>query len=150
MSDGISLKDLQAILAAQAEQNAQANAQMLKDVIAEMKKPNVIEQKQLDDLAAKVRSDNENRKSLSGSVKAMIMGKRATQQICSHKHPDGNTHCVYIQEARGSGYILCQKNQCILRPGVAPANYGGNDIYDTKLFNDTLQTLQASQGDIVS
>jgi hypothetical protein len=145
MSDGISMNDLKAILAEQSRQNAE----QLKEIIEAIRKPTVIEQEQLDKLAEKIRSDNENRKSLAGAVKGQIEGKQRLQHWCSHEHPNGNTHCVYIQEPRGNGYLLCQKNQCIIRPGIKPENYKGNDLFDTVLFNKIFQQMQSMMGDII-
>ena len=137
----VSMSELREILAAQAKQNAEA----LKTVIEELKKPTAIEQKQLDAEAKKLMEANEERKSNSGAILQQIENKRQMQRICTHKHRDGNSHCVYVMEQRGPGYILCQKNQCIIRAGNPPTNYKGNDIYSTDLFNRLFQELPSNE-----
>ena len=88
-------------------------------------------------------------------MKAKRDSDRASKRTCRHQHPKGDTHCVWIQERSGPGYILCQMNQCIIRPEPAPkvshgrgpdgkeiwVDYDGDDIYDTNEFNRLWQTL---------
>lgn len=137
----VSMSELREILAQQSKENAAA----LKTVIEELKKPTAIEQKQLDAEAKKLLDANEERKANSGAILQQIENKRQLQRICTHKHRDGNSHCVYIMEQRGPGYILCQKNQCIIRAGNTPTNYKGNDIYSTELFNRLFQELPSNE-----
>ena len=103
------------------------------------RKPNVLEQQTLDVQAATLAARQKERVTNSENILADIERKRWTQQTCSHEHSDGNTHCVYIQEQKGPGYILCQLNQCIIRSGTAAPNYKGTVIYDTNLFNKLFQ-----------
>jgi hypothetical protein len=138
---GISKQDLKDILAAVAVQNSE----MLKDVISELKKPNVVEQKELDRLAQELADRNQERKDNSAGIIQLTEQKRAIQSICSHKHKDGNSHCVQISERQGPGYILCQKNQCKIRPGIAPDGYNGTDIYDNRLYNQLFQELPTNE-----
>ena len=137
----VSMSELREILAAQARENAAA----LKTVIEEIKKPTALEQKKLDAEAKQLLDQNEERKSNSGAILQQIENKRQMQRICTHKHRDGNSHCVYVMEQRGPGYILCQKNQCIIRAGNPPTNYKGNDIYSTDLFNRLFQELPSNE-----
>ena len=137
----VSMSELREILAAQAQQNADA----LKTVIEELKKPTAIEQKKLDKEAKALVDANEERKANSGAILQQIENKRLLQRVCTHKHRDGNSHCVYVMEQRGPGYILCQKNQCIIRAGNPPANYQGNDIYSTELFNRLFQEMPSGE-----
>ena len=139
----ISLSDLKQILADQARQNAE----QLATVIQELKKPTVLEQQQLDREKAELLAKNEERKANAQGQKQILAEKRAIQRICSHKHArTGDSHCVFIHERSGPGYLLCQKNQCIIRPGVQPKeNYNGTDIYDTALFNRILQEMPSNE-----
>ncbi len=135
------MSELREILAAQARENAAA----LKTVIEEIKKPTALEQKKLDAEAKQLLDQNEERKSNSGAILQQIENKRQMQRICTHKHRIGSSHCVYVMEQRGPGYILCQKNQCIIRAGNPPVNYKGNDIYSTELFNRLFQELPSNE-----
>ena len=137
----ISLSDLQVIL---AEQQRQSDERLMK-IIAELKKPTVMEQKQLDKEAAEILAKNEERKANAEGMLAKRKADHDMKRACSHVHPNGNTHCVYIQERRGPGYILCQRNQCIIRPEPAPAKYDGDDIYDTQQFNRLFQSLPSQE-----
>lgn len=123
--------------------------EILSTVIAAVKAPSVLEQRQIDAEERRVKEDQENRLKVSKDVLFDIEQKRAVQLICSHEHPDGTSHGVWIQERTGPGYILCQYNQCKVRPGVAPAGFKGTDIYDTALFNRMFQKLPGSNTDMM-
>jgi hypothetical protein len=138
---GISLRDLKEILAEQARQNAE----QMKTVIEELKKPTLLEQKQLDAEAKAILEKNQERKENAAGMLIKIENKRAVQRICSHKHRTGQSHCVYIMEKTGPGYILCQKEQCKIRPEPAPKNYNGDDIFDTALFNRLFQEMPSNE-----
>ena len=109
--------------------------------VSATKAPNAVEQQKLDQMQKQIKQDNENREKTSRDVLQSIEQKKFSQQVCSHEHKNGDTHCVHIQEPRGTGYLLCQKNQCKIRAGAAPADYKGNDQYDTALFNKIFQKL---------
>jgi hypothetical protein len=119
-------------------------AELIATAIAAAKAPNVVEQKKLDEEARRLEAEQDARKSLSQSVLADLTQKRQNQLICSHEHKNGDSHCVLVQSGKDT-YILCQKNQCKIRPGSQPANYGGNDIYDTALFNKLMQKLPTNE-----
>lgn len=129
-----------------AEQSRQ-NSEMLKEVIQELKKPTVLEQKEIDREIERIKAANEERRVNSLGIKQQMAEKRLNQQICSHKHQNGHTHCVFVMErAPSPGYILCQKNQCKIRPGSMPeegADTGA--IYDTALFNRLFQELPTQE-----
>ena len=133
-----------------ASDNVSISKDDLKDIIASAvsaavaasKAPSVIEQREIDKQEQEIRQAQEDRKKIAESVLQDIEQKRTTQLICSHEHRNGDSHCVYIVEKNGPGFILCQKNQCKIRPGIASAGYAGNDIYDTATFNRLFQKLQ--------
>lgn len=139
----LSLKVVQQMMSEQARQNAE----MLKEVIQELKKPTILEQQALDREVKALLDANEERKTNSAGMKQQMADKRITRSICSHKHRDGNSHCVFIMEkAPSPGYILCQKNQCKIRPGsVPPQNPDIGAIYDTSLFNRLFQELPSQE-----
>lgn len=137
----ISISELKVILAEQQKMFAEQT----KELITELRKPTVMEQKQLDKEAAEILAKNEERKANAEGMKAKREADRWTKRHCSHLHPNGNTHCIYIQEKTGPGYILCQRNQCIIRPEPAPANYDGDDVYDTAMFNRLFQSLPSQE-----
>lgn len=148
----VSVSELAQILAAQQKMfaEAQAEAQRRSDdrmaqLIAEMKKPTVMEQIELDKKAAEILARNQERKDNAAGMKVKRDADRWEKHHCTHAHPNGNTHCVHIIEKVGPGYILCQRNQCIIRPEPAPANYGGDDIYDTNQFNRLFQSLPSQE-----
>lgn len=105
------------------------------------KEPSALEQKKIDAEAEEQRVKQEHRLRLASSVKEDRAQKIAMQRICTHEHRNGDTHMVFIQEQKGPGYLLCQKNQCKVRPGNAPEGYQGGDIYDTELFNRCFQKI---------
>lgn len=113
----------------------------------ELRKPTVLEQKEIDAELKRIMDANEERRVNSLGIKQQMADKRLNQSICSHKHRDGNSHCVFIMEkAPSPGYILCQKNQCKIRPGSTPAeNADGGAIYDTGLFNRLFQELPTQE-----
>lgn len=45
--------------------------------------------------------------------------RRQTQLSCSHEHVGGSSHLVFVETTQpgqpSSGYLLCQKNQCIIK-----------------------------------
>jgi hypothetical protein len=127
--------DLKEILADQAR----LNAELLRETIAEIKKPTQAEQRELDATKLRVEQEQKERQALSKSLVEEIENKKTIQRLCSHEHRNGDTHAVYIQEKSGPGYFICQKNQCKIRPGNAPEGYKGGDIYDTALFNRLFQ-----------
>ena len=144
-SQVVSMEVVKQLLSEQAKQNAEN----LEKVIRTIKEPTVLEQKTLDKQASELLAANEARRKTAGEVKQMIANKKWAQSVCSHQHADAahGTHLVFVQEAKGPGYLICQKNQCIIRPGVAPKDYQGTDIYNTALFNQLFQTLPG-RGDI--
>ncbi len=109
------------------------------------KAPNVLEQKKIDEEQKRTEAAQSTRKALSGQVLQDLENRRNIQRICSHEHANGDTHCVYVQEQKGPGYFICQKNQCIIRPGTIPAGYKGNDLYDTALFNKLFQKVRSNE-----
>lgn len=115
--------------------------------VAAAKAPNAVEQRKLDAEQKQIEQDQENRKKTSGQVLQGIENNKWVKRTCSHEHKNGDTHCVYVQERVGPGYLLCQKNQCIIRPGTPSPNYKGSVIYDTELFNKIFQKTPGS-GDI--
>lgn len=137
---GMSKQDLKEIFA--------ANTATLLEVIKELKKPTEMEQKKLDAERLVLLQQNEERKRNSVNVKARQQVRHNAQRSCTHKHPNGDSHCVFIQERNG-GYMICQKLQCIIRSGQAPENYKGNDIYDSKLFSEIWQSLKTKGADIL-
>lgn len=135
------LSMLKEILAQQSKQQAE----QLKTVIAELKKPTEIEQKKLDEEAKAILQRNEERKENAAGMLQKIENAKWVHKTCTHKHRDGHSHCVLIHEKNTPGYILCQKEQCKIRPGVAPKDYKETDIYDTELFNRLLQELPGNE-----
>jgi hypothetical protein len=139
----VSIDVVKQMLAEQARQNSE----MLKEVIQELKKPTLLEQKEIDKEIQRIKDANEERRVNSLGIKQQMADKRLNQQICSHKHRDGHSHCVFVMEkAPSPGYILCQKNQCKIRPGAVPAEGAdGGAIYDTALFNRLFQELPTQE-----
>jgi hypothetical protein len=129
------------------KEQAKQNAEMLASVIQELKKPTLLEQKAIDAEIERIRLANEERKTNSQGILQQMRDKAATQAICSHKHRDGTSHGVFIMEkAPSPGYILCQKNQCKIRPGNRPKeNADIGAIYDTALFNRLFQELPSNE-----
>ena len=148
----ISMKELAELLAAQEKRN-QEN---LKTIIQELRKPTVLEQQKLDE-DERAKADNliERRENGASQIHA-IEQRRAWQRTCSHKHNSGHSHCVKVEPSGPADtvYILCQNCQVKIRPGVPPVykdkrgnpvEYKGDDIYDTGLFNRTLQEMPSSE-----
>jgi hypothetical protein len=119
--------------------------EILAEVIKAVKEPTVLEQRKIVKQEEEIRQAQEDRKKLAESLIQDKENKRTNQRICSHEHKNGDSHCVYIIEKNSPGYILCQRNQCKIRPGVAPENYKGDDIYSTELFNKLFQKLPSNE-----
>ena len=120
-------------------------ADIIASAIAAAKAPNVVEQAKLDAQKKQIEVDQQNRLKISKDVLTEIEGKRWVKRTCSHEHKNGDTHCVHVQEKHGAGYLLCQKNQCIIRPGTTSPNYKGSVIYSTELFNQVFQKLPGGE-----
>jgi len=118
---------------------------LLTKVIAAVKAPTTLEQSKIDAEEVTKKAALENRLKLAESVKTEMANKRYVQSVCSHEHATGQSHCVWIQEKVGPGYILCQKNQCIIRSGSPSANYRGTVIYDTAQFNSLFQKCSTNE-----
>lgn len=118
---------------------------MITAAINAAKAPNVVEQAKLDAQQKQIQSDQEARLRISKDVLSEIEGRKWIKKTCSHEHKNGDTHCVHVQEKHGAGYLLCQKNQCIIRPGTPSPNYKGSVIYSTELFNQVFQKLPGGE-----
>lgn len=126
---------------------AKHNAEMLREVIQELKKPTVLEQKQLDKEIENLKAANEERKGNAAGILAKMHGDEIERQICTHKHKDGNSHGVFVAEkAPSPGYIHCQKCHANIRPTAKPAeNADCHAIYDLPMFNRMFQELPSSE-----
>lgn len=101
---------------------------MLVAVLQEARKPLDPTPQQL----AQIEQDRLIRKQNAETVLLTIANKRREREACIHMRRDNTTTAVYI--ASGN-YCICQSCQAIIRPGVAPEGYSGEDFYDTQLFN---------------
>jgi hypothetical protein len=138
----VSVSELKEILAAQQKMFAEQTAAL----VEAMKKPTVMEQKALDKEAAEILAKNQERKDNAVGMLAKREADRMAKRTCTHAHPNGNTHCVWIQEKSGPGYILCQRNQCKIRPEPRPAHWDSEeDIFDTNTFNRLFQSLPSNE-----
>ena len=138
----VSMDVVKALMAEQAAENARN----LAEVIKALKQPTVLEQAKLDKAAADLAVEQENRAKVAKGALEEINNKRNLQQWCTHEHKNGDSRCVYVAERSGPGYLICQKNQCKIRPGKASPNYKGSDIYDTKEFNRIFQKVNTGNG----
>jgi hypothetical protein len=114
------------------EKNVGIDAESMKDmlvaVLAEARKPADPTPEQV----AQRAQDLQMRKEQGQLVLQTLANKRREQEDCIHMRRDNTTTAVYI--ASGN-YCICQQCQAIVRPGVAPEGYSGQDFYDTQLFN---------------
>lgn len=101
---------------------------MLVAVLQEARKPADPTEAQL----AEIAQAQQMRKEQGELVRLTIANRRREQEACIHMRRDNTTTGVYIA---GGNYIICQHCQGIIRPGVAPEGYSGQDFYDTQLFN---------------
>src|ERR1035437_3356159 len=136
------IDDVKKLLADQQKQNAE----MLRTVIQELKKPTILEQKTLDAEAQRLKSANDERAANAAGILQQMADVRFQRTVCSHKHASaegGHRHGVYITEpAPSPGYIHCQKCHVTIRPGIAPSeNVDPLGFYDTALFNRIYQDL---------
>ena len=117
----------------------------------EMRKPNALEQKKLDENEAAKKASQEERLVNSAAVKEQMRLRKQEQMTCSHQHPDGHTHLARIIEngklAGGPGLLLCQWCNAKIRPDLGPEmkKIAPQAIYDTSLFNRLLQTIPGNQ-----
>jgi hypothetical protein len=80
--------------------------------------------------------------------------KRAAQQTCSHVHgvtegpaDNGDSHCVYVHEEGGPGYLLCQACTGKIRRGEKPeTGFDPDAVYDSVLFDELFKNLMATEG----
>lgn len=113
--------------------------------VAAAKEPNELEKlemeekrEQLEARRAQIEQDQQTRRETAQQQIAIMENRRAMQGLCTHKHRRGDTHCVFVNDELG-GYVLCQKCQAVIRPGVAPQKNDSGVIFDTVLFNRLLQ-----------
>jgi hypothetical protein len=95
-------------------------------------------------MAQKIREEN------AAKINKAREQQKAIQAACTHRHapgnlpisgldmPKGNPHTVIVHDGRAGDYLLCQKNQCIIKPGD-----------DLELYNDTL-AFQAAFNEMLS
>jgi hypothetical protein len=98
---------------------------------------------------AAIQMKQEHRAKQSQHVIDKMKNERAIRMICSHTHAQregGGTHCVWVREEdpRSPGFILCQLNQCRIRPGDfdkegLPFQRDRGAIYSTEQFNKLFQ-----------
>jgi len=122
----------------------EALKEMMVEAIKAARAPNSVEQMQIDAQVRESKQANENRLKLSQSVADEAKQRKWNRNVCTHKRADGTTRLTHIQEPNGPGYLLCLWNQCKIRPGAAPKNYQGDDIYDTDKFNELIQGVRSS------
>lgn len=136
------------------EQTLTLTATNLKDIIAaavaESRKPSELEQLELEEKKAaqeqkraQIEQDQQTRRETAEQQLQIMANKRAFQKLCTHKHRKGDTHCTFVHDEQG-GYVLCQKCQAVIRPGVAPKSYTGDVIFDTDLFNRLFQDTSSN------
>lgn len=136
------------------EKSVTLTSKDLKEIIAgaveiaikESKKPSVLEQRQLDAEAARIKEANDTRKDTAAQIKEEMANKAFQKRVCAHKggrpeHP----HTVYVSDEIG-GYVLCQKCQAVIRPDNQLVHFPGDFakkrtdvIFDTLLFNRLFQ-----------
>lgn len=124
---------------------------LIKTIIEETRKPTEYEQvilsekkKALEKEQQDILEANAEREQYAALQKQEEEQKRINQKVCTHKHKlDGRSHLVFVQDDLG-GYVLCQKCQVIVRPGVAPEGYTGHIVYDNAKFNEFVQYTTAS------
>lgn len=140
---GISPEQFKELLATIGQQNIEA----VKAAIEASKLPTVLEQKKLDEAETKHQENLEERRANAAGQKQKLAQKKADQHACTHKHANGHSHMVlvYDNNRAGTNYLMCQSCQAVIRPGVAPENYGGLVIFDTNLYNQLFQTLPTNE-----
>lgn len=115
--------------------------------ITESRKPNPPTEQEV----AQLQMAQEHRAATAASVLAERENKIAMQKICVHEHSrreGGGTHAVWVREENPAspGFILCQKCQGRIRPGVFSTDQNSlacfrdrGAIYDTDKFNQLFQ-----------
>jgi hypothetical protein len=117
--------------------------EILTEVIAEVKKPNEVEQQKIDQQMRQIEQDQKTRLETRDQKLDAIAAKRQFQKTCLHEggrpiHP----HTVFVQDDWG-GYILCQVCQIVVRPADSKAKTT-ECVYDTELFNRLFQKTSSS------
>lgn len=126
--------------------------ELITAAVAAAREPNELEKLEIEARQAEreaqrvqIEQDQQIRAETARQQIAIAGNKRSMQKICTHKHrKSGDTHAVFITDDLG-GYILCQKCQAVIRPGVEPENNKAGVIYDSALFNQLFQDC-ASNG----
>lgn len=154
MSEATLSPEVQALLLAQQQMFAKLMSEMTKQsderlerIVAELKKPSVMEQKKLDAEAKELEQRQQERRDNSEAFKMKRAQDKWVREHCTHQHADGKTHCVWIAEKNNpNGYILCQANHCKIRPEPRPEKFADEDaVYDTNLFNRLFQSLPTQE-----
>ena len=112
----------------------------------EMRKPNALEQKKLDEDEAAKKASQEERLVNSAAVKEQMRLRKQEQMTCSHQHPDGHTHLARIIEngklAGGPGLLLCQWCNAEVGPRPRPRDEENRPASDLRYV--ALQSLAAN------
>ena len=122
---GISLETLEAILNRFA---------------AELRKPADPTEKEL----AQEEQDRKMRLERAEIEKQKLANRKIEQGLCDHSREDGTGACVPVYDERGMiRFLICQINQCIIRPGTRPTGPEAADcelhIFDNQLFSRELR-----------
>jgi hypothetical protein len=133
------------VAAAIGEAVARSLGDILPQIIAAVKEPGPIEQRQFDEMAKEIEERQKERLNMSKQVLEDMANKKAQQATCSHEHRRGDGHGVHIQDRLPHGYVLCQVCQIRVRPEL-DAEYRKLDpraVYDTALYNKIFQKIQS-------
>ena len=148
--DHLSNADLMAVIQEMQKNQAANIAAAVTAAVAESRKPVPPTEQEL----AAQKMKQQHRENTAADVIRAAENKIANQRICSHEHNNGDTHCVWVREENPSspGFILCQYQQCRIRPGTYNPEGTGFErdrgaIYDTAMFNRLFQKC-AMQADM--
>jgi hypothetical protein len=116
------------------------NAELLKELIQELKKPAPPTEEELatrEEKKRKVQQEQEKRRRMATKHASILEAKKMQQKTCTHLRRDGTSRAVYVKHGN---YLICQKCNVLIRPTEDQKNKSNiNTIYDTNLFNRLFQ-----------
>lgn len=136
-----------------AEDFAKSMESVMLSVLEAARKP-VLTEQQMEEIKAR----QEERKENADKERQRRANLMRMRRNCTHHRRDGSCRAVYVKgcgdptlpDGTGSGnFFICQACQAIVRPGVAPENYGGMDIFDNDLFIRLWQASGEQAGGIL-
>lgn len=119
----------------------ETNNENLLKVIAELRKPTVLEQKVLDEEAQKLKDRQVERVETAAQELRDIELRKQFREICTHKRRNNTSRAVYVPNG---DFFICQECRlvCFKEPAPPKGQRNPEAVYSNKLYNEFQQTAR--------